>query len=79
MVEVLAIGAGYNMIFILQDVIMQDPKLKAVSLELNYSASQFTVLLAPILSTMDEPTPTLCFWFYGIINILVAMNIKVNP
>ena len=79
MIEVFAIGAGFNMTFILQDIIVTDPKLKSVSLELNFSASQFTILFAPIVSTMKEPIPTIYLWLYGILNIIFALNINLTP
>ena len=79
LLEVICIGILYNMCFILQDILITDPKLKSISFEFNFCFSLFVSMCAPQLAAMIEPLPTATIWLLGFIQILSANKISFKP
>ena len=54
------------------------PELQAVALELNLSLGQGSAAIAPIISKMVEPAPTIAYWTISMIGLMLSFCVSTS-
>lgn len=70
-IQVLGTGGIYSLIIIINEKKV-DPKLKSISLELNYSLATIPTIFVPMLAKMEEPLPTIAFSLFCLLGLVMT-------
>ena len=76
LLQIFFIGMAFNLAFMIMET-RTNPKLLAVAWELNMSIGSGSSMVLPIFAKAPEPTPTLMFFIFG--SICILMLLKIGP
>jgi hypothetical protein len=80
LVQIFFCGAANNVIYLIQESRTVNPKLLAISLEVNLCFANLVSFISPMVGKMSEPYPTMMFILccFGAITIILYIGPERN-